>query len=257
MEKYITDLNTKVKEANKRLYNAVAEEYEHIDGRRSDKLKIWLRRQLLDIQKQVSGNSLLDIGTGSGLITECAKDIFEVRIGTDLSFNIISNYRNRFTHAIISDANNLCFKDNSFDVITCFSVLHHLYSFDSLVNEVDRVLKPGGIFYSDHDMDLYFKRRFSIPLYLYRKICNIPSRYIKAGKGIDRETYNLSEYHKNGLDSSLLIRLFETKGFSVNIKFHWYGLHSITDCIFMDRSFSQGYAPLIQLIAVKRPKYKI
>ncbi len=256
MEKDITDLNTKIKEANKKLYNAIAEEYEHIDGRRSDKLKIWLRRQLLHIRKQVSGNSLLDVGTGSGFVTECAKDIFELRIGTDLSFNIISNYRNRFSYAIVSDADNLCFKDNSFDVITCFSVLHHLYSFDSLVNEVDRLLKPGGIFYSDHDIDVYFKRRFSIPMYLYRKVCNISSKYIKAGR-IAREIYDLSEYHKDGVDSSMLIRLFESKGFSVDMKFHWYGLHTITDCMFADRLFSQGYAPLIQLIAVKPPKDKI
>ncbi|NCI48076.1 class I SAM-dependent methyltransferase [Sediminibacterium soli] len=38
----------------------------------------------------------------------------------------------------------LSFADNSFDLITCFSALHHIPNVRFVLNELTRVLKPGG-----------------------------------------------------------------------------------------------------------------
>ena len=56
-----------VKAANRQLYDAVADRYEEIDGRRSPRLEAWLRQNLTTICQQAPGGRLLDIGTGSGL----------------------------------------------------------------------------------------------------------------------------------------------------------------------------------------------
>lgn len=38
----------------------------------------------------------------------------------------------------------MSFKDNTFDLITCFGVLHHIPNVSSVLNEIYRCLKPGG-----------------------------------------------------------------------------------------------------------------
>jgi SAM-dependent methyltransferase len=46
----------------------------------------------------------------------------------------------------------LDFPDNSFDIITCFFVLHHILDLDKIMKEIRRVLKPGGyILILEHD----------------------------------------------------------------------------------------------------------
>lgn len=43
-------------------------------------------------------------------------------------------------------------KDNTFDLITCFHVLHHIPNIEETVKELKRIIKPGGtILISEHD----------------------------------------------------------------------------------------------------------
>lgn len=41
----------------------------------------------------------------------------------------------------------LAFKDNNFDIITCFGVLHHVPNVEFVISEMFRVLKPGGVIF--------------------------------------------------------------------------------------------------------------
>ena len=54
-------------------------------------------------------------------------------------------------HLARSDINFLPVKSGSVDVVSAFSVVHHIYQSDFLFKEVFRVLKPGGIFFADND----------------------------------------------------------------------------------------------------------
>lgn len=45
----------------------------------------------------------------------------------------------------VADAENLCFDDNTFNIVYSYGVLHHSPNFDAAVSEVHRVLRPGGI----------------------------------------------------------------------------------------------------------------
>jgi SAM-dependent methyltransferase len=45
---------------------------------------------------------------------------------------------------VFYDGLNIPFEDNSFDSIVCFEVLEHVFEPDKIVQEMHRVLKPGG-----------------------------------------------------------------------------------------------------------------
>ena len=238
-----------VKAANRQFYDAVADRYEEIDGRRSPALEVWLRNNLVSIRQRVPGGCLLDVGTGSGLVTRCAEGLFMSRIGIDLSSRILVANREAFDLAVTADVDNLPFADNSIDVVTCFAVLHHLYDLKSLVSEVARVLRPQGIFYSDHDMDAAFSKRFYVPLLLYRRFYNARSQYHKACEKITKELFELTEWQENGVNSEHLACLLEKAGFSVETKFHWFGLTPLLDKLIGTRSLYHGWAPLLSIVA--------
>lgn len=92
----------------------------------------------------------LDIGTGPGVIAkELAPHVDRV-IGIDLSEEMIT--RASAEHQDISnlsfdvgDVHNLQFDDESFDLCVGRMVFHHVADCDAGVQEMHRVLKPGGM----------------------------------------------------------------------------------------------------------------
>lgn len=241
-----------IKKANRQFYDAIAKNYEEIDGRRSPGLESWLHLNLINIRKRCSGGNLLDIGSGSGLVTRCSQDLFKLRVSLDISEKILISSHDSFDSGIVADIDHLPFAAHSFDLITCFSVLHHLYSFEPLILEVSRVLKPGGIFYSDHDLDKRFNERFHLPFFLYRRLHNAKYRYMRISDKITPELYNLTEWQQKGIDSEYLVSLFRKEGFSLEYHFHWFGLSFFSDMLFAKRNYSYGWAPLLSLSAVKK-----
>jgi len=241
-----------VKDANRRLYDAVAEQYETIDGRRSPELRRWLRERMQDVRERSPGGRLLDIGSGSGLVCRCAEGVFSHRVGTDISPEILEANRDAFDEAVTADCDALPFEDGSFDAVTCFAVLHHLFSFEGLVSEVARVLRPGGVFYCDHDMDERFYRRFRPLLAVYRACHHAAAKYREASEVVTRELYELTECQETGIDAELVRRLLEDRELSVELRFHWFGLSPLTDRFFGKRAYRRGRAPLASIMAVKK-----
>jgi len=240
-----------VRDANRQLYDAVAERYEEIDHRRSPRLEAWLRERLAELRKRAPGDRLLDLGAGSGLVTRCAEGVFGMRVGLDVSPRILAAHRASFDLAVAGDVDSLPFADASFDAVTCFAVLHHLYAFEGLVAEVVRVLRPGGVFYSDHDMEVCFRRRFRVPLFLYRKLRNAKAKYRRASSEISSAVYDLSEWQEAGVDSQKLAGLFGAAGCRVEARCHWFGLSPLFDRLFGPQPRRRGWAPLVSLVATK------
>ena len=85
-------------------------------------------------------HSLLDIGTGGGEILSLLTPFVEVPVGIDCSKGMISTASRRSEILLVTaDSCALPFKNNSFDAV----VSRHGPVY---LSEVDRVLKPGGMF---------------------------------------------------------------------------------------------------------------
>jgi ubiquinone/menaquinone biosynthesis C-methylase UbiE len=129
---------------------------------------------LFDWMKQHSRDTaLLEIGCGMGTdLLQLAKRGFDVT-GIDLTEEGISLARKRFQmHNIparlkIGDAENLDFDNDTFDVVYSFGVLHHTPDTQKAIDEVNRVLKPGGLAV----IMLYHRRSFN---YIVHRILNAP-----------------------------------------------------------------------------------
>jgi SAM-dependent methyltransferase len=57
----------------------------------------------------------------------------------------------RGRQVIGADALNIPMQDACADCVTAFSALHHIFDYEQTVREMARMLKPGGVFYTDWD----------------------------------------------------------------------------------------------------------
>lgn len=99
---------------------------------------------------EYKGKNLLEIGCGLGTdLLQFARAGAHVT-GVDLTPASIDLARKRFSlYGVpatfqVADAESLPFPDASFDVVYSFGVLHHTPDTQKAINEVFRVLKPGG-----------------------------------------------------------------------------------------------------------------
>ncbi|MBP1358296.1 MAG: class I SAM-dependent methyltransferase [Sulfolobus sp.] len=96
----------------------------------------------------VSGNYVLDIGTGSGKIFDFVK--CNTCVGLDISFKFLKILKNKRPKvlALRGNALKLPIADESIDGVSAMFMLHMLPSPLIAVREVERVLKHGGNFVS-------------------------------------------------------------------------------------------------------------
>jgi len=97
------------------------------------------------------GDHVLDIGAGTGRLTLHLIDIVGPKgkvVAEDISDRMLelANYilNGRGAYFACSDACALSFKESSFDKIVCFSTFPHLYHPILALEEMFRVLRPGG-----------------------------------------------------------------------------------------------------------------
>jgi ubiquinone/menaquinone biosynthesis C-methylase UbiE len=111
-----------------------------------------------------AGKRLLEVGFGTGTdLLQFARGGALVT-GVDLTPRSIDIARRRFEvyglpgEFVVGDGENLSFPDASFDVVYSFGVLHHTPDTERAIEEVHRVLKPGGkaIVMLYHRASLYY-----------------------------------------------------------------------------------------------------
>ena len=111
------------------------------------------------------GEKVLEIGVGVGTdLLQFAKR-GSLCTGIDLTETAIKTTKERFRRAKLeadlrtANAENLPFKDNSFDVVYSSGVIHHVPDMEKAVSEIHRVLKPGGkaiLWFYGKDWKYYF-----------------------------------------------------------------------------------------------------
>jgi ubiquinone/menaquinone biosynthesis C-methylase UbiE len=94
------------------------------------------------------GLRALEVGCGTGIFLEAAATTGADIVALDLSSDLLAQARARVAAAgkvrlSLGNAEQMPFRDGSFDAAYGSSILHHL-NIDAALAEVHRVLKPGG-----------------------------------------------------------------------------------------------------------------
>jgi trans-aconitate methyltransferase len=96
-----------------------------------------------------SGEYILDLGCGDGQLTQCIVATGANVLGVDTSVEMVAAARERWIEAEIASAESLPFGDGIFDAVFSNAALHWMRDQDSMLDEVHRVLKPGGRFVAE------------------------------------------------------------------------------------------------------------
>lgn len=112
-------------------------------------------------------DNFLDIGCGTGNFMKKVSPISKNIYGIDPHTYNNSKHKN----ILEGEAENIPFKDNMFDFISCFDVLEHLKDPNIAINEIYRILKKDGYaiittpacqsLYGPHDKENEHVKRYS------------------------------------------------------------------------------------------------
>jgi 2-polyprenyl-3-methyl-5-hydroxy-6-metoxy-1,4-benzoquinol methylase len=118
---------------------------EWISTQRKKRERMWARR-LKSIERVTKKGSILDVGCGEGLFLELAKRNGWRVHGTDVSAYATEFASKRLGQSVFcGEIWDAPFNEQSFDVITMWHVLEHTTSPMQTLQEVRKLLKPGGL----------------------------------------------------------------------------------------------------------------
>lgn len=125
------------------MFDAIASRYELVnklmtfglDGR-------WRKRAVRDLRLP-HGSTVLDVAAGTGDFTRELQAQGMRAIATDLSFGMLAAGHG-MTWRVQADGSALPFSTGSFDGLTCGYALRNFTDLQGTLNEMGRVLRPGG-----------------------------------------------------------------------------------------------------------------
>ena len=95
------------------------------------------------------GEYVLDLGCGDGNLTRRIAESGAHVLGVDASAEMVAAARERGIEAEHAKAEELPFRDATFDAVFSNAVLHWVRDQDAMMRQVHRVLKPGGRFVAE------------------------------------------------------------------------------------------------------------
>jgi SAM-dependent methyltransferase len=105
----------------------------------------------------VAGKAVLDAGCGVGYGTRLlAQHGPERLVGADISADALARGPSDCAELVQADLRELPFETDSFDLVVCFEVIEHVEEHDRVIDELRRVLRPGGtLLISSPNRDVY------------------------------------------------------------------------------------------------------
>jgi len=99
---------------------------------------------------RVAGQRVLDVACGAGYGTNILAQVAAHATGVDIDAAAIRSARRRYRRQnlkfVAADCCEMPFEDGSFDVVTANEMIEHIEDHDAFIDEVRRVLQPGGTF---------------------------------------------------------------------------------------------------------------
>ena len=197
--------------------------------------------KLKTIDKQIVNNqrNALDVGAGTGNLTGKLLRMGYNVTATDISPEMCQILKKKYPPSslskltlINSPIEDLSFSSGKFDLITFYSVLHHLPDYITAILTLSTWLKKGGIMYIDHEASpFYWKNEssnlasFVKDLYFHSNPA-INSIYFQiTGLKVPIIDYSLSDYwHKkeHALNHQSIEQVFKEQGFEFSKRTDYY-----------------------------------
>ena len=141
---------------------------------------------------------VLEIGGGRGVGTELLLTRFDSAKVTaiDLDPHMVRLARRRLApfgeraSVRVADATSLPFEDDSFDAVFDFGIIHHVPNWRAALDEVHRVLRPGGRLYAEEVLEAFILN----PVWRRLLAHPIEDRFDRAGfaRAVDRAGLRLA-----------------------------------------------------------------
>lgn len=137
-----------LKRADAKSYDATATDFDSL----TDRYSTAIASRMLAIGQVGRSDRVLDLGTGTGLVARLAAKLGASVVGIDHSEGMLGRARLKAEQAGVAslasfeamDAEALALEDASFDAAASLYVVRHLPNPQAAINELHRVLRPGG-----------------------------------------------------------------------------------------------------------------
>lgn len=146
-----------IKEQNIKFYDTEAKSYDQIrygtqKGKRVDEFQKRILDSYLE-EVNLEGSSVLEVGCGTGRFLPFMAEKGCNITGIDISEEMLKVARRRVDQSehkkitlLQNDADEIPFRDHSFDIIYSILVINLIPDFKTAFREINRVIKPGGLF---------------------------------------------------------------------------------------------------------------
>ncbi len=138
------------------IYKYLIDNFEFAENNSAVKLDCLKNSNITDTLNKIKNTNnikYLDIGCHKGNLTSSISEYFDINRESVHGIDIKKHDSFNFNFKLF-DGSKISYLDNTFDVITCFMVLHHCQNYKKIIKEMHRVLNPGGILIiKEHDCD--------------------------------------------------------------------------------------------------------
>jgi len=193
------------------------------------------------INKQITNNqkNALDVGAGTGNLTGKLLQLGYKVAAIDISAEMCAilkkkynTYLNNKLTIINSPIEDLTFSKGKFDLITGYSVLHHLPDYVTALRSLSVFLKKGGVIYIDHEASpFYWKTEpsslasFIKDIYFHSNPLFNSLYFQIIGLKVPSIDYSLSDYwHKkeHALDHKSIEQVFKEENYEFSRRTDYY-----------------------------------
>jgi ubiquinone/menaquinone biosynthesis C-methylase UbiE len=136
----------------------------------------------------VNGKSVLDIASGEGYGSALLANVAESVIGVDIDYDSVEYAKTQYhkhknLKFIVGSCESIPLPNESVDVVTSFETIEHHDKHEEMMQEIKRVLKPGGIIIISSPNRLTYsdERNYSNPFHVkelyFEEFCSLLSQY--------------------------------------------------------------------------------
>jgi 2-polyprenyl-3-methyl-5-hydroxy-6-metoxy-1,4-benzoquinol methylase len=231
------NLSERIREANVSLHHFEAKYYEQLHPEiynRHEQKRLQSALEMVDKLVAVTRprtKKAFDVGAGTGNLTgkllQMGYHVTALDLSVEMCEILEKKYRSYLESQklviVNSPIEDVSFGRGEFDLITCYSVLHHLPDYVDVVQRFSGFLKKGGVMYLDHEASPFYWKNEATSLADVVKIVYFHSNLLfnalyfrVAGMNVPALNYDLSDYWHNKehpLDHGVIQRVFEREQF--------------------------------------------